>query len=220
MGRPTRKQLRFSDAVIEKVIQGWIDVIGGIEDEDTRSKVQQFTEDMKEQLFTAPASPGVTYPAAHNAMPVGFVEHTLRVLKYFKKLVSDHEGEFDHPVTNDDIILAALFHDMGKIGDMHHPYYLLNDSDWHIERGMYYDFSPDIEYMKIPHRSLFMLQHYGVKLPMHVYKAILLHDGPAEEGNRGYTMREGLFTLLLQHADQLAAYAERRRWKEWEEGSN
>lgn len=209
------KMMRFGENAQTEIIKGWLDVIGQIKNEDTQEKVRQFTADMKERLFSAPASPSVNYPAAHNCMPLGFVEHTLRVIKLFGNLVEENHKHIPHDYTGDDVILAAMFHDMGKIGDLENPYYLNQDSDWHRDRGMFYKINDDIEYLRIPNRSLFMLQHYGIKIPVHVYKAILLHDGPAEEANRSYTMKEGMFAMLLQHADQLAAVVEKNRYEAW-----
>lgn len=215
MLRKYYKMMKFNDETQSKIIEAWLSTIDSLEDEDLKKKVTKFTEDMKEKLFTAPASPSVNYPAAHNCMPLGFVEHTLRVIKIFRKLVNEYKDQIQHDFTNDDVIIAAMFHDMGKIGDLNHTYYLDQDSDWHRDRGMFYTINDEIEYLRIPNRSLFLLQHYGIKIPIHVYKAILLHDGPAEEANRSYTMKEGLFALLLQQADMLAATFEKNRYEKW-----
>jgi HD superfamily phosphohydrolase YqeK len=131
-------------------------------------------------------------------------------------MVHEHMNEFNHTVSEDDIIIAALFHDMGKIGDEDNSYYLNQDSDWHYDRGMFYKLNSDIEYMKVQHRSLYILQHYGIKLNKHVFKAVLLHDGPHDQYNTQYSMKEGLFAILLSHADVLAALHEQKRYIEWE----
>lgn len=210
------RQMKFSSDTIEKVIKSWIAVTDKIEDESNRASVKQFIEDFQERLFSQPASPSVTYAAAHNCLPCGLAEHSLRVYSIFKKMVKDHEEEFEHPVTEDDIIIAALFHDMGKIGDDQDSYYNDQDSDWHRDRGMFYKLNPEIDYMKVQHRSLYLLQLYGVKLNLHTFKAILLHDGPHDQYNTPYSMKEGLFAILLSHADVLAAIKEQKRYTSWE----
>lgn len=215
MIKDIKKQMRFSEDAIQKVIEGWILLTDSIENENNRKAIKEFMEDFQERLFTQPASPSVSYAAAHNCLPCGLAEHSLRVYKIFRNLVNDHTDEFDHEITNDDVIIAALFHDMGKIGDHLDSYYLPQDSDWHFDRGMFYKLNPDIEYMKVQHRSLFLLQLYGVNLPLHVYKAILLHDGPHDEYNKPYSMKEGLFAVLLSHADVLAAMKEQKRYEDW-----
>lgn len=211
-----RKQQRFSGEVITKVIEGWVAVTDAIEDEHNKAAIKQFMEDFQERLFTQPASPSVDYQASHNCLPGGLAEHSLRVYKFFRKMVHEHMDDFDHPVTEDDIIIAALFHDMGKIGDVEDSYYLDQDSDWHADRGMFYKLNPDIEYMKVQHRSLYLLQYYGVELNKHVFKAVLLHDGPHDQYNTQYSMKEGLFAILLSHADVLAALKEQKRYLDWE----
>ena len=215
MGTTFYKVMRFNDEAVTKILSTWLDLVNGIEDKHNREAILQFTEDMKARLFTAPASPAVNYAGAHNSMPTGFAEHTLRVIKHFSKLVNEHKEHILHEFTQDDVVIAAMFHDMGKIGDNDHSYYLEQDSDWHRDRGMFYKINPEIEYLPIPNRSLYMLQHYGVKLPVHVYKAILVHDGPADEANRSYTCKEGMFPLLLQQADMIAATIEKNRYEKW-----
>ena len=211
-----RKQMNFSNEDFEAIVNAWTSVIASIEDPDLRGKIEKFTEDFAPRLFACPASPSVDYAAAHNCMPTGLVEHSLRVFRIFKESVDKNMKLFEHPVNNDDIVIAALFHDMGKLGDPWHSYYENQDSDWHAELGMFYKLNSDIEYMRVPHRSLFLLQHYGVKLPLHVYKTILLHDGPHDETNKPYSMKEGLFAVLLSQADIMAALIEQRRYAKWE----
>lgn len=209
------KMMRFDDATVEAVITAWLNLADKIADPDTKSAVNRFITENSERLFTVPASPSVDYAAAHNCMPCGLAEHSLRVYKFFKKLVTEHSDMFDHAVSDDDVIVAALFHDMGKMGDDSNPYYLDQDSDWHRDRGMFYKLNPAIDYMRVQHRSLYLMQLYGIKAPVHVFKAVLLHDGMHDEGNKAYSMKEGLFATLLNHADHLAALYEQKRYRDW-----
>jgi len=212
------RMMRFDDATIEKVITSWQSLIKQVEDDDLARKLEVFLNDNADQFFTVPASPSVNYAAAHNCMPGGLAEHTLRVYRNFHKLVHEHMDMFDHPVSEDDILVAAMFHDMGKMGDTHNPYYLEQDSDWHRRRGMFYQMNPDIDYMRVQHRSLYLMQLYGIKAPLHVFKAVMLHDGMHDESNKHYSMKEGLFAQLLAHADVMAAVWEQKRYNDWLSG--
>jgi hypothetical protein len=211
------KMMRFDDATVTKVIETWLTLADKIEDEDNRAAFHSFLDSMGERLFSSPASPSVNYAAAHNCMPCGLAEHSIRVYKYFRKLVHEQMDDigFDHDVTEDDIMIAALFHDMGKIGDPENPYYADQDSDWHKDRGMFYTMNQDIDYMRVQHRSLYLLQHFGFTLPLHVFKAVMLHDGMHDETNKPYSMKEGMFAVLLNQADILAAMKEQKRYEEW-----
>lgn len=209
------RMMRFDDATVEKVVNGWQELANKITDENNKAAMKRFIEENAQRLFTVPASPSVDYAAAHNCMPLGLAEHSLRVYKYFRKLVVEHKDLLDHPVTQDDIIIAALFHDIGKMGDDKNPYYADQDSDWHRDRGMFYKMNPDIDYMRVQHRSLYLLQRYGFNVPIHVFKAVMLHDGMHDESNKYYSMKEGMFAVLLNQADIFAAVYEQRRYKEW-----
>lgn len=211
------RMMRFDDSTVERVVNGWQELAEKITDENNRAAMKRFIEENAYRLFTVPASPSVNYAAAHNCMPLGLAEHSLRVYKIFRNLVREQMDDigFDHDVTEDDIMIAALFHDMGKMGDDENPYYAEQDSDWHKDRGMFYKMNPDIDYMRVQHRSLYLLQRYGFNVPIHVFKAILLHDGMHDETNKPYSMKEGLFAVLLNQADVLAAMKEQKRYNTW-----
>ena len=58
-------------------------------------------------------------------------------------------------ISDESIVIAALFHDLGKIGLPGKPYYLPNDNKWEIEkRGITYKINPDIITMNIAIRII------------------------------------------------------------------
>ena len=82
-----------------------------------------------------------------------------------------------------------LHHDLGKVGDLEHDYYIPQDSDWHRKnRGEIYKHNPSLQYMKVPDRGLWLLQHYGVKVTDKEYIGIKLTDGMYDEANKAYLM--------------------------------
>ncbi len=53
-------------------------------------------------------------------------------------------------ISDESIVIVALFHDLGKIGLPGKSYYLPNDNKWEIEkRGITYKINPDIITMNI-----------------------------------------------------------------------
>jgi len=115
------------------------------------------------------------------------------------------------------LVIAALGHDFGKLGDTENEFYIPQTSDWHKKRGMLYEFNPNIQYMKVPDRALFLFQKYGIELSLNETLGIKLVDGLYDESNKSYLMsysEEGqLKTCLpniLHQADMMAATIEQQ----------
>ena len=187
----------------------FMDIVNGIEDEEKKKAILNLLDHVDERFFTAPASGRVTY---HNCFPGGLVEHSIRVYKNLKILV---ENFCDDQIHEDEIIVAGLFHDLGKIGSINEPYYVDQDSDWHQEKlGEYYTHNDNLTYMGTAQRSLFLLNYFGVPLNEIETQAILIHDGQYVDANKPYKQKEEMLSLLLHQADMISCKQEERRyWK-------
>ena len=173
---------------------------------DRSAPVVAMVEHMNERLLMAPASTKLSYHCAH---PGGLVEHSLNVLRNLKKLIKVYE--VDVPVES--MIIASLFHDWGKVGDLEEAYYIEQDSDWHREKlGQMYKVNEDMQSMPNAERGLWLLQHFGVQLTLDEWIAIRTNDGPGVPENKAYFGREPTLALLLQHADQMATKQEKERY--------
>jgi hypothetical protein len=142
-------------------------------------------EDFATELTLAPAS-GRTY--YHNAFPGGYLDHVVRVTEtalelclVYKKMGGDVN------FTKQELIFAALHHDLGKLGNpTEGPHYVDQDSDWHRKRGSMYKHNENIQYMKVPDRALFLLQKYGIQITQKEWLGIKLSDGLYDEGSKEY----------------------------------
>jgi len=173
---------------------------------DRSEAVTTMVEHMGERLLMAPASTKLSFHCAH---PGGLVEHSLNVLRNLKKLIQIYESD----ISSESMIMAALFHDWGKVGDLNEAYYLEQDSDWHREKlGQMYKINEDMQSMPNAERGLWILQHFGVKLSLDEWIAIRTNDGPGVDENKPYFGREPTLALLLQHADQMATKQEKERY--------
>jgi hypothetical protein len=156
-----------------------------------------------ERLALAPASGRLEY---HNAFPGGLVDHLLRVLANASKLAK----AFGWELPRESLIVAALFHDLGKVGDLESDLYISQDSDWHREKlGEMYKHNKSISYMTVPHRSVWLCQHFGVKLTHDEFTAILLHDGQYAQENKPYAMKECKLVDVVAMADYIATKQEK-----------
>ena len=201
-----QKQTRYDDKKLLAIFQKFAEIGNLIQNEHNREAISHMIETVGTSFFEAPASGRLEY---HNCFPGGLCAHSLNVYSIFKKLTDMYGKEFAH----DDVIIAALFHDLGKIGHNGVPYYIPKDSEWHKEKmGLYYETNPALRYMPHAQRSLQILADFDVELSTDVYTAILIHDGQYVPENKPYAMKEGRFALLLSMADRLACEIEKDAW--------
>jgi hypothetical protein len=159
---------------IEKYISG-----------DRKDMLLSFYKDIEELLVVAPASPKLDF---HNCFPGGYIEHVNRVIE--ASLIIEKVWDRFNQVKNyttEELVFSAINHDLGKLGTIDKPFYIPNDSQWHIEKqGAYYKYNPELSHMRISDRSLFVLQTAGIPVTENEYIAIKIHDGLYEEGNKPY----------------------------------
>jgi len=165
-------------------------------------------EEMGIRIATAPAS---SRKAFHAAYPGGLVDHTLRVCK--NALTLKKSFDLFDKLSNESVIFSAIFHDFGKVGQpgpSGGDYYLVQDSDWHRQKlGQYYKSNEGIQFMSNVDHTIRILIHYGIKASEEEYLAIRLNDGPYDEGNKKYGMREPTLAILIHMADRLACEMEK-----------
>jgi len=81
------------------------------------------------ELAVAPASGNLNY---HNAYEGGYIDHVMNVCKNsigMMKQYKENGGIIDFEV--EELLFAALHHDLGKLGDLGKPYYIEQESEWH-----------------------------------------------------------------------------------------
>ena len=196
-----------------------IDTIEGFISDDRKENLLKFYDDFKERMMFAPASGREHF---HNAMPGGYVEHILHIIQFslqVKEVWENNGAEINF--TDEELVFAAMHHDLGKVGDLEHDYYIPQTSDWHRNnRGEIYTHNPQLQYMKVPDRGLWLLQHYSVKVTDKEYLGIKLTDGLYDEANKSYLMSYNPdFNLrtnmayILHQADMMATHIEFDEWK-------
>ena len=134
------------------------------------------------------------------------------------EMYRDMGGEVDY--TKEELVFSALFHDLGKVGEKDKPSYLVQDDKWRQDK-LHEMYKPNdkIEFMKVPDRSLFTLQNYGITLTKNEYLAIKLHDGVFDEANKAYffshrpeSRQRTSIISVLHSADFLASKVEYDIW--------
>ncbi len=112
-------------------------------------------------------------------------------------------------IPDESIVIAALFHDLGKVGYPGKPYYLRNDVQWEItKRNMTYKVNPEVTTMNLAVRSLYLISN-RVALSEDEAQAIVAHDGiyPVSGGvnNLDYHHKECRLQMIVHFADKWTA---------------
>lgn len=171
-------------------------------------------ENLGLQLATAPASGRKHF---HNAYVGGYLQHVLDVEKTSRgvqKLYETIGGEIDY--TEEERIMAALHHDLGKLGDETGPYYIPNTDEWSVNKqGLLFKHNNKNQFWKVTDRALYNLQRYGIVLTSNETLAIKLSDGMYDEASAYYLKthdpEKGLrnnLARLIHVADYLSCNAE------------
>ena len=186
---------------------------------ERKDSVKSMIKHMEDNYVMAPASGKTWY---HNAFPGGYVDHVNRVVEYAVKqmrLYKEMGGEVDF--TEEELVFAALFHDLGKMGNGDAPNYLPQTDKWRQDKlNEMYTNNPELDFMLIQDRSLYLLQKFGIKVSQKEYLAIRCHDGVFDKANEAYffshqpTSRQKTSIISILHsADFLASKVEYDMWK-------
>lgn len=148
-------------------------------------KIFDFYNKIEEHLILAPAS---TKPWYHNAFPGGYIDHVNRVVKLslkIKDLWQENKSKINF--TDEELVFSAIFHDLGKLGDIGKPGYHVQTDTWRRNNLQeFYTYNTELSFMLVPDRSLFLLQKYGISYTENEFLGIKLHDGLYEDSNRSY----------------------------------
>jgi len=188
--------------------------------EDSRKElVHTMLTKLGDNYVMSPASGKTWY---HNAFPGGYVDHVNRVIEFAlkqKSLYASMGGLVDF--TDEQLVFAALFHDLGKIGDGDRPNYIPQTDKWRQDKlSEMYTYNPELDFMLIPDRSLFILQKFGIKVDQKEFLAIRCHDGVFDKANESYffsnvesSRQKTSIISILHTADFLASKVEYDIWK-------
>lgn len=187
--------------------------------QERADKLWAFYKKYEDRFVMMPASHKSQY---HNCFPGGYVDHVNRVVEAALKIdaVWREIGMVD-TYTTEELVFAAINHDLGKFGDEQNESYIEQTDQWRRDKlNETYMFNDRLEYMTVPDRGLFLLMSNGIEYTKNEFLAIRTHDGLYEDANKAYLMgftpetkpRTSIMFVLHQ-ADLLAARVEFE--KEW-----
>tara|TARA_A100001015_G_scaffold299041_1_gene382591 strand:- start:252 stop:1031 length:780 start_codon:yes stop_codon:yes gene_type:complete len=205
----------------KEILSNWEKLRGIITDTfegERLEKLNTMYDYFEERMVLAPASGKEHF---HYAMVGGYVAHVLHVVGFavqLKDLWEKNGGKIDF--TDEELIFAAMHHDLGKVGDLHNDYYVPQESDWHRKnKGEIYTHNGDLNYMTVTDRAVFLLGHFNIPMSELEYLGLRLTDGLYEQGNESYLKSyfpqnnlKSNIAYILHQADMMATHIEFDEW--------
>ena len=212
----------MKELTAEQIQENWVklrDLISETFDGERLEKLNKMYDYFEDRMCMAPASGKEHY---HNAHIGGYVEHVLHVIDCslkIKELWTNDGARIDF--SDEELIFAAMHHDLGKVGDMNNDYYVPQDSEWHRKnRGEIFTHNGDLSYMSVTDRAIFLLNQFGVTMTENEYLGLRLTDGLYEEANKSYYISynpdwalKSNIAYILHQADMMATHIEYDQWK-------
>lgn len=204
---------------IQKNWEKYLKIVNTFITGDRKQQLLSLYNSMADEMITAPASGKSHY---HNAFPGGYVDHVNRVVHCAiktKELWQTLGGVIDF--TDEELVFAALNHDLGKVGDEGKQYYIPQTDAWRRDKlSEMYSNNPELPFMLVQDRSLYLLQKNNIVLSQNEYLAIKLHDGLYDDTNKPYYISfspdsklKSNIGYILHQADFLASKIEFDAWK-------
>ena len=181
----------MSSVDFEKVKSNW-ETYENLCNKAAKYGVGDLLESLGERLVMTPSAPKLDQSGAY---PGGMVEHALAVTACMRTI--NKSQNLKVPVTS--ILKVGLLHDIGKVGDLENDLFVEQDSEWHREKlGQMYKYNEDLGRMSVSHRTLYLLQSFGISLTSDEWIGIQLSQGSHFEENRFYVGHEPTIAVLIQ----------------------
>lgn len=211
---------KLSDSQLDENYNKFIQIIKDeFKGERQKKLLKLYSKDpWKTQLREAPAS-SVAY--FHNAFVGGYCEHVMNVINNSKAMFSFYKnsgGTVDFEL--EELVFAAMHHDLGKLGDENGAYYELVTDDWKLKRQSFFQRNENIQSMDPGMRAYYVLSQFQIPMTWKEMLGIRLADGLYEECNKdylkgGFSEGSSLKTnlpKLLHMADYMSANLERDKF--------
>ena len=191
---------------------------------ERKEKLLEMYKHFQDRMIMAPASGTAHF---HLCTPGGYVQHILNIVHYSKLFyeIWKDNGAYVDDYTVEELIFAALHHDLGKVGDLDSDNYLPNPSEWHIKnQAKTYIANPDLKFMSPPDRGIWILNQFGIKMSQNEYLGIKLTDGMYDEGNiqylKSYSNDKKLKSNMQHILHQADMTTTRIEYEQWLRGSD
>ena len=182
----------IDEATIESNFQKYFDLLSRLNDPGVTELMTAFAD----RIATCPLSTRTSYIGCY---PGGLVTCSLRITSTMRKLADMYQED----ISPASIFKVGLLHDVGKVGDINNDLFLSQDSEWHREKlGELFKYNELAPRMPHAERTLFLLQHFGIKLTYDEYVAIAQAHGLGDEKKRFFGDNVPPLAMILRHAKE------------------
>lgn len=211
----TRTYLRVGRDHVEKQHKEFITLCTITFGGDRLKKLQRLYTDFETRLITAPASGKVFHHCAYEG---GYLDHVLNVINAagkMAKLYSHLGGTIDF--THEELVFAAMHHDLGKLGDDEGPYYEREHDDFWIKKGYTYKRAEGTQTSTVYDKTVYLLGKYEISCTKKELIGIRMADGVFDPANKPYFEAFGAFPhktaigYIVHWADWMATNTEKDR---------
>jgi hypothetical protein len=165
-----------------------------------KTSIIEMLKEIGTQFYTAPAS-----GKYHCQFPGGLVHHTLLMTKKLFEL----SKKFEHNISDESLLIAGLFHDLGKACTISkQDIYIWNSNQWRRDNlNEQYISNPEIrDGLTHAQRSIRLLTYFNVPLTDDEFQAILFHDGQYVDENKTIRHKQCKLGFLVHSADAWTAF--------------
>lgn len=168
-------------------------------------KLWAMIEEYNDQFFLCPCSSNINY---HRAYPGGLLDHCLQIYENLKVL---NTYFLKNMYSEQTIAMVALFHDLGKCGELGKPVYIPETNQWKVKNGNVYrkdnSFKPNVPHSLL---SVMILEKYNIPLTNDEKYAIIYHDGQYVDYNKCIAQSETPLMLITHWADMFTCLQDRK----------
>jgi len=164
---------------------------------ETGDALALMLDEIGERIVLTPGSITESDPWTH---PGGLIEYSMSVTHQMRVISKALNLE----IPAESILRVGLLHNLGMVGGPtpDSDYLVPQDSDWHRKQGRLYRYNENLPKMPVAHRTLLLLQYWGVRLNYDEWVAIATANGPSKEENKFYLGSEPQLSVLLFQSRQ------------------
>lgn len=129
----------------------------------------------------------------------GLVEYALELAK----TASNISKALNYDVSKASIIKCSLLSILGRVGTLTQNRFIDTTSEWHKEKlGQYYDWNEECPKYQVNDMTLYILQHYNVKLNWDEWVSISLIRESSAENNKFYGFHKTRLSTIMSLANE------------------
>jgi len=131
--------------------------------------IDKFLEDFGIRLTTCPR--GLTEDTG--GVYGDLISHSLKVT-----LCGINHAEVTNNIDKKSLARVSLIHEIGKLGSEEEELFIVQESQWHKDKlGQNFKYNDLCSKMSVGHRTLYLLQKYGIKITQDEWVSILVSQG-------------------------------------------